>query len=186
MEYFDFFRQKVKICNRFNRGKECRELQVASLKLCLLFYQWFHFALTSAIILAAQVYNDTKSFAISSSYHFLNSSNRQRFSQTSTQESIFIPPSRPFYGRRIHPTIKMVTIKNILLFITAASALTIGGGDTSTILNDISTFDSEIKSLTSAVNSYNSGLFAAASIQRSESALGMNHRIFSSWKDALF
>jgi hypothetical protein len=74
----------------------------------------------------------------------------------------------------------MVTIKNILLFITAASALTIGGGDTSTILNDISTFDSEIKSLTSAVNSYNSGLFAAASIQRSESALGMNHRIFSS------
>ncbi|KAH6722324.1 hydrophobic surface binding protein A-domain-containing protein [Leptodontidium sp. MPI-SDFR-AT-0119] len=39
----------------------------------------------------------------------------------------------------------MVAIKNILFFITAASALTVGKRDAATILNDISTIDSNSK-----------------------------------------
>ncbi|EPE36860.1 hypothetical protein GLAREA_09023 [Glarea lozoyensis ATCC 20868] len=65
----------------------------------------------------------------------------------------------------------MVAIKNILFFITAASALSIGRRDTSTVLSDISTIDSDVKSLTSAVNNYNGGLLAAIPIENSESAL---------------
>ena len=56
----------------------------------------------------------------------------------------------------------MVAIKNILLFVTAA---------TGTILSDISTIDSNVKSLTSAVNNFNGGLFAALPITTAVSNL---------------
>jgi hypothetical protein len=68
----------------------------------------------------------------------------------------------------------MVAIKNIILFISAASALAVGRRDTSTILRDISSIDSDVKSLNSAVNNYNGGLIAAIPIENSESALGMS------------
>lgn len=56
----------------------------------------------------------------------------------------------------------MVAIKNILLFITAASALTVGKRDAATILSDISTIDTNVKALTKAFNNYNGGIFSAA------------------------
>lgn len=52
----------------------------------------------------------------------------------------------------------MVAIKNILFFITAASALTVGKRDAATILNDISTIDSNVKALTATFNNYNGGV----------------------------
>ncbi|KAL2073192.1 hypothetical protein VTL71DRAFT_10516 [Oculimacula yallundae] len=63
----------------------------------------------------------------------------------------------------------MVAIKNILFFITAASALTVGKRDTQTILSDISTIDSNVKALTAAFNKYNGGIFSAAPILGAES-----------------
>ena len=65
----------------------------------------------------------------------------------------------------------MIAIKNILLFVSAATALIPGKGDTSTILSDISTINSNVKALTSAVNSYNGGLLAAIPITNAESTL---------------
>ena len=66
----------------------------------------------------------------------------------------------------------MLAPKTLLLFITATSALAIGRRDTATVLNDISSIDSDVKSLASAVNNYNGGLFAALPIESSESGLG--------------
>ncbi|TVY68748.1 hypothetical protein LSUE1_G006382 [Lachnellula suecica] len=65
----------------------------------------------------------------------------------------------------------MVAVQNILLFVATASALAIGKRDASTILSDISTIDSDVKALTSALNSYSGGLFGALPINTAESNL---------------
>ncbi|KAH6674509.1 hydrophobic surface binding protein A-domain-containing protein [Halenospora varia] len=65
----------------------------------------------------------------------------------------------------------MVVIINILLFISAASALVVKR-DTSTILSDISTIDFDVKALTSAVNGYSGGVFGALLVENAESTLG--------------
>ncbi|KAH7356705.1 hydrophobic surface binding protein A-domain-containing protein [Rhexocercosporidium sp. MPI-PUGE-AT-0058] len=65
----------------------------------------------------------------------------------------------------------MVAIKNILFFITAASALTVGKRDAATILSDISTIDSNVKALTATFNNYNGGVFSAFPILGAESKL---------------
>ncbi|KAH9223535.1 hydrophobic surface binding protein-like protein A [Leptodontidium sp. 2 PMI_412] len=65
----------------------------------------------------------------------------------------------------------MVAIKNILFFITAASALTVGKRDAATILNDISTIDSNVKALTATFNNYNGGVANAIPILNAESKL---------------
>jgi len=69
-------------------------------------------------------------------------------------------------------TIVIVAIKNILLFVTAATALpAISKRTASTVLSDISTIDSDVKALTSATNSYDGGLLAAAPVSNDESTL---------------
>ncbi|KAG4437624.1 hypothetical protein IFR05_006885 [Cadophora sp. M221] len=65
----------------------------------------------------------------------------------------------------------MVAIKNILFFITTASALTVGKRDAATILNDISTIDSNVKALTVTFNNYNGGVINAIPILNAESKL---------------
>ncbi|KUJ12066.1 uncharacterized protein LY89DRAFT_220767 [Mollisia scopiformis] len=65
----------------------------------------------------------------------------------------------------------MVIIKNVLLLVTAATALTLGKRDVNTILSDISTIDSNVKALTTAANNYNGGVLAAIPITSAESTL---------------
>ena len=55
----------------------------------------------------------------------------------------------------------MVAIKNVLLFVTAATALTIGRQTAATIEKDISNIYSDVKTLTTATNNYNGGLINA-------------------------
>ncbi|KAF8862307.1 hydrophobic surface binding protein-like protein A [Acephala macrosclerotiorum] len=65
----------------------------------------------------------------------------------------------------------MVAFKNLLFFITSASALTIGKRDAATILSDISTIDTNVNALTTAANNYNGGILAALPITSAESTL---------------
>lgn len=65
----------------------------------------------------------------------------------------------------------MVAIKNVLFFVTAVIALTVGKRDTATIISDISTIDSDVKALTTAFNNYNGGLFATTPILTAQSNL---------------
>lgn len=65
----------------------------------------------------------------------------------------------------------MVAVKNILLFVLATTTLTIPKRDASTILSDVSTIKSHVKSLTSAVNGYSGGLPSAIPITSAESTL---------------
>jgi hypothetical protein len=53
----------------------------------------------------------------------------------------------------------VVTTKNILLLVSAVFAPAIPRRDASTILSDIFTIDTNVKALTSAVNSYSSRIF---------------------------
>ena len=55
----------------------------------------------------------------------------------------------------------MVAIKNILLFITAVTAATLGKRDTATILKDIKIIDSATNNLNAASNGYTGGLASA-------------------------
>jgi hypothetical protein len=49
----------------------------------------------------------------------------------------------------------MVAIKNILLFVAAASALSLDKRTAAQIKSDVTALDTKIKALTSAANSYN-------------------------------
>ncbi|CZT06315.1 hypothetical protein WAI453_006268 [Rhynchosporium graminicola] len=62
----------------------------------------------------------------------------------------------------------MVAFRNIILFITAASALTVGKRDTQTILSDISSIDTNVKALTATFNRYNGGFYSALPILSAE------------------
>ena len=68
----------------------------------------------------------------------------------------------------------MVAIKNILLFIATASALItpLSKRDAATILTDISTIDTNVKSLTSSADAYNGGgITNALKVQQVEQTL---------------
>lgn len=65
----------------------------------------------------------------------------------------------------------MVAIKNILFFITAASALTLRRRDAATITTDVNTLDSKVQALTTAVTNFNGNYFAAINVANAESAV---------------
>jgi len=70
----------------------------------------------------------------------------------------------------VQDVFQIVAAKNIF-FVSAFSALAIRRRDASTILSDISTIDSSVRALTSAVNGYNGGIFGAIPIENAESTL---------------
>jgi hypothetical protein len=89
---------------------------------------------------------------------------------------------------KAYPTVQqsftMVAIKNILLFITAASALAIVKRDAATILTDISTISTNVAALTKAVTNYQGGILGALPILSAEQTLetsvsGLNLHKFS-------
>ncbi|APA10830.1 hypothetical protein SS1G_03523 [Sclerotinia sclerotiorum 1980 UF-70] len=65
----------------------------------------------------------------------------------------------------------MVAIKNIILFISAVSAAAISRRTPATILSDITTIDTNVKALTTAVDNYNGGFFGLISVSSAESTL---------------
>jgi hypothetical protein len=65
----------------------------------------------------------------------------------------------------------MVAAMNIFFFVSTVSSPAIGRRDASTILSDISTIDSNVKVLTSAMNSYSGGLSGIITIENAESTL---------------
>ena len=70
----------------------------------------------------------------------------------------------------VQDVFQIVAAKNIF-FVSAFSALAIRRRDASTILSDISTIDSSVRALTSAINGYNGGIFGAIPIENAESTL---------------
>ncbi|KAF5877709.1 putative hydrophobic surface binding protein a protein [Botrytis fragariae] len=65
----------------------------------------------------------------------------------------------------------MVAIKNIFCFITAVTAATIYQRTPATILTDITTIDTNVKALTTAVDNYNGGFFNLLTVSSTESTL---------------
>lgn len=66
---------------------------------------------------------------------------------------------------------KMVAIKNIFCFITAVTAATIYQRTPATLLTDITTIDTNVKALTTAVDNYNGGFFNLLTVSSTESTL---------------
>ncbi|TGO13239.1 hypothetical protein BTUL_0073g00070 [Botrytis tulipae] len=65
----------------------------------------------------------------------------------------------------------MVAIKNIFCFITAVTAATIYQRTPATLLTDITTIDTNVKGLTTAVDNYNGGFFNLLTVSSTESTL---------------
>ncbi|KAF7899531.1 hypothetical protein EAF00_003867 [Botryotinia globosa] len=65
----------------------------------------------------------------------------------------------------------MVAIKNIFCFITAVTAATIYQRAPATLLTDITTIDTNVKALTTAVDKYNGGFFNLLTVSSTESTL---------------
>ncbi|KAG4442212.1 hypothetical protein IFR05_002322 [Cadophora sp. M221] len=76
----------------------------------------------------------------------------------------------------------MVAIKNILLFVAAASALVLDKRTAATILTDVSTINTNVKVLTSAANAYTGGVANALKVQQAEQTLDKS--IVQAGKDA--
>ncbi|KAH7305664.1 hydrophobic surface binding protein A-domain-containing protein [Rhexocercosporidium sp. MPI-PUGE-AT-0058] len=78
----------------------------------------------------------------------------------------------------------MVAIKNVLLFVAAASALTIplGKRTAATIISDVSTINTNVQALTSAANAYTGGISNALKVQQAEQTLDKS--IIQAGKDA--
>ncbi|QSZ37326.1 hypothetical protein DSL72_009424 [Monilinia vaccinii-corymbosi] len=78
----------------------------------------------------------------------------------------------------------MVAMKNIVLFISAVSAIAIPKRTLTTILADLNTIETDLESLTDGLNTYTGGLLQSATVEAKEIAL--NDAIVDAGTDTIF